>query len=724
MSKNTTLGVVIRVTDRGSQQMKEVTKNTNRMVGSFRKSISSMLSLKRAIAGVAVASGVRFIVDTQREVEALDNKLRASVLTLDQFKDAQRFVSEESTRLGIRIQDATKGFASFAAAGLRSNMTYEETKQVFSDMSEAVVSLQLPTENAQNVFRALEQIASKGRLTMEELRQQLADHLPGAINIAQQSVGVFGEEFFKMVAKGEVAAEDFLPSFAKAIKDNLGGSAQAAAEGMFGTMNRLSNIWFEFSKKVSAAFSPIITVALRNFTSRMDDLTNESKFLDLALQGATIALTGLLQTGIVFSNVFTTVHMLFNEVKLAAHTVAKGFGYVHMGMLKMVELKSKLTGDKMGMASAAEGLEVVRDTLREIDEASVNILLSQGELADKIAANELKMIEYSDAQKRAMVEVARMRAKAALGPGDLDTGSPGQKKRGTAGSGGEDPATKKKEIEKMLQTRMDLHREHMLRKANLYKEESKRLKEIEAIEYEERLQKFFEHAEQAKLGLEDFLAQEKSLRKEYVNNIQTIEDEAAERRLKAFREQTDHYVRVGRTWGEALSAGIGKGKKGFETTLKEVLLTGLDFLQAFALEAIAAAAARGAMTGGPIGSAASAAIVSGIVTAAIGAARAGVNAIEFATGTSRTPSGNMIVGERGPELVQMPIGSQIVSNRDLRSASGGNNVTIHNITVSGEQAEKYSSPQGRRALEKLARDMEDVFRMRLIDNNRTPFQVA
>jgi hypothetical protein len=43
----------------------------------------------------------------------------------------------------------------------------------------------------------------------------------------------------------------------------------------------------------------------------------------------------------------------------------------------------------------------------------------------------------------------------------------------------------------------------------------------------------------------------------------------------------------------------------------------------------------------------------------------------FAQGTSYAPGGLSLVGERGPELVNLPRGSQVFTNRDLRSMGGG-----------------------------------------------------
>lgn len=51
----------------------------------------------------------------------------------------------------------------------------------------------------------------------------------------------------------------------------------------------------------------------------------------------------------------------------------------------------------------------------------------------------------------------------------------------------------------------------------------------------------------------------------------------------------------------------------------------------------------------------------------------------FAQGTRYAPGGPAWVGERGPELVNLPRGSQVISNRDLRAANGNGKLQVEVI---------------------------------------------
>ena len=77
--------------------------------------------------------------------------------------------------------------------------------------------------------------------------------------------------------------------------------------------------------------------------------------------------------------------------------------------------------------------------------------------------------------------------------------------------------------------------------------------------------------------------------------------------------------------------------------------------------------------------------VTGIISQIRGAVSGGIGAVRsiipgFANGTSFAPGGMAVVGERGPELVNLPRGSQVTPNHRLGNASG-NGVTIEAMTI-------------------------------------------
>lgn len=58
----------------------------------------------------------------------------------------------------------------------------------------------------------------------------------------------------------------------------------------------------------------------------------------------------------------------------------------------------------------------------------------------------------------------------------------------------------------------------------------------------------------------------------------------------------------------------------------------------------------------------------------------------FANGTNFAPGGDALVGERGPEVIRLPKGSQVTPNHNLKGLSGDTNITLAgNLGISGDQ---------------------------------------
>ncbi|MEZ5781154.1 MAG: tape measure protein [Rhizobiaceae bacterium] len=237
---------------------------------------AALQRVRRSVLTMATAWGAwrvgRGIVEAGMQVEAMRNRMVAATGDSRIAGEALQFVREEANRLGLDIRDAANGFSGFAAAALRSGLTLQQTQEIFSGVSEAAVSMRLPAEQVALVFKALEQMAGKGTVSMEELRGQLGDALPGAFEIAARAMGKTTAEFSKMVANGEVMASEFLPRFGEAVRRELGGSVDEASRGAQAAFNRMGNAFFELrSKMAESGFLDAITDSVNQLTEAMND---------------------------------------------------------------------------------------------------------------------------------------------------------------------------------------------------------------------------------------------------------------------------------------------------------------------------------------------------------------------------------------------------------------------------------------------------------------------
>lgn len=151
----------------------------------------------------------------------------------------------------------------------------------------------------------------------------------------------------------------------------------------------------------------------------------------------------------------------------------------------------------------------------------------------------------------------------------------------------------------------------------------------------------------------------------YANEQMAKMDE--ERIAKATSTSND-LSQIGMAVGMAMSAGIGKGAEGMKESLKAVLNLGLDFLQNKLLTATASAIFDGIMTMGTSIPGHLAALAAG--TIAIQGARVGIE--KFEAGTNYAGGGLAMVGERGPELINMPRGASVMNHTQTMQAINNN----------------------------------------------------
>ena len=227
--------------------------------------------LTLAVAWKAISLG-KGVVEAGMQVQAMSNRMQAATGDARIAGESMAFVRAEANRLGLDIRTTADGFSGFAASALRAGLTFQQTKEIFTGVSEAATSMHLPAEQVSLVFKALEQIAGKGTVSMEELRGQLGDALPGAFEIAAKAMGKTTAEFSKMVANGEVMSADFLPKFGSAVRKELGGSVEEASKGAQAAFNRMGNAFFELqSKMADSGFLDAITKAVEEMTSALSD---------------------------------------------------------------------------------------------------------------------------------------------------------------------------------------------------------------------------------------------------------------------------------------------------------------------------------------------------------------------------------------------------------------------------------------------------------------------
>ena len=168
----------------------------------------------------------------------------------DTAKIEMQYVSDLARELGVNFESLREAYGKFSVSAREANISVLDTKAVFEGVAKASTSLGLSAEEADGMYLALSQMASKGTVQMEELRGQLGERLPGALSLAAKAMGVSTAELEKLTKAGLSSAE-FLPKFAKVLNETFSESASANASSLTAEMNRLKQSWLELKESLS-----------------------------------------------------------------------------------------------------------------------------------------------------------------------------------------------------------------------------------------------------------------------------------------------------------------------------------------------------------------------------------------------------------------------------------------------------------------------------------------
>lgn len=212
-------------------------------------------------AGAAIGTGWKILtgeltqfegamVNAQVTAQKLQNTLSFAVGKDSAARDMV-FLRDTTRELGLEFNSSAQSYARLAAASRGTSMEGQKTRDLFEAISKASTVMGMSVDETEGAFRAVQQMMSKGKVQAEELRGQLGERLPGAFHIAARAMNVTTAELDKMLERGEVYADEFLPRFAAALEQDLGDAHVAAANSAQAAFNRYTNAYNEFKQALA-----------------------------------------------------------------------------------------------------------------------------------------------------------------------------------------------------------------------------------------------------------------------------------------------------------------------------------------------------------------------------------------------------------------------------------------------------------------------------------------
>jgi tape measure domain-containing protein len=231
----------------GSQRIKELERDLRAATGQLTLMDRASSALKTTVGQFAAAFGVVQIVQSLGTAFIESNKkmeqmrLGFGALYKDANVSAQQidFLRKTANDAGVSFGSISESFLRFSASTQAANIPLAQTNALFAAVTRASATLGLSGDKVSHILDALSQMAGKGVVSMEELRQQMGDSLPGALSLVAKGLGITDQQLVKLVQSGGLLARDLFPALTKAL------------EGMQTPVNTLSATWERFKNVLS-----------------------------------------------------------------------------------------------------------------------------------------------------------------------------------------------------------------------------------------------------------------------------------------------------------------------------------------------------------------------------------------------------------------------------------------------------------------------------------------
>jgi len=194
-------------------------------------------------------AGLGDSVRTAMRLENVEVAFTAIYGTAEMAGKKLEYVRQVSDELGLSFMDTAEGAKKLFAAA-QGTPVEKDANMVFKAFSDMSAALKLTGDETKGVFLALSQMISKGKVSAEELRQQLAERMPGAVNMFARAIGKTTQDLDKMLQKGEVTLEHFI-MFSREVQNTYGPGAIAAGGSLQAELNRLYNTYIDFQKNMA-----------------------------------------------------------------------------------------------------------------------------------------------------------------------------------------------------------------------------------------------------------------------------------------------------------------------------------------------------------------------------------------------------------------------------------------------------------------------------------------
>jgi len=291
---------------------------------------------------------------------ALQRKaLRLVIGDTEKFNKSQKFLLQTSRKLAIPQDVITRQFTSLTASVVGAGKSVSDAEEVFKAIAAGIRGTGGSLEDMKAAMRATSQVFSKGKVSAEELRQQLGERLPGAFTLFAQSMDKTPAELDKALEQGKVTLDDFM-KFSQTLFKTYGKNAEILAQGPEAAGDRLKTALTELGDNIGQLLRPIGA-----------DFQSEFSKIVVQINNATFAIREFFKIGEEFQK------EKLDELLIERGKIEKEIAAYELAIPKIPLGFRGMTG--MSRAQAQSSLDALKEKLKDLN---INIKTIETSIAE------------------------------------------------------------------------------------------------------------------------------------------------------------------------------------------------------------------------------------------------------------------------------------------------------------------------------------------------------
>jgi lambda family phage tail tape measure protein len=199
-----------------------------------------------------IGATASFASDINRQRQALELVTKNA----GEYQRALSFIDRTSRQLAIPQDIITRQFTQLTASVKGAGGNVRDAEKAFIGIASGIRGTGGNLEQLDSALVATSQVFSKGKVSAEELRQQIGERLPGAFSLFAESLEMTPQELDKALEKGQVSLQDF-QKFADKLFKEYGKNAEILSQGPDAAGERLRTALARMKESVGTLLKPI-----------------------------------------------------------------------------------------------------------------------------------------------------------------------------------------------------------------------------------------------------------------------------------------------------------------------------------------------------------------------------------------------------------------------------------------------------------------------------------